>query len=142
MPKLILLACSQLISVDQLTNTLSLFSIIEQVNLSGFPSRMPQIFVTSLWQRDEQEKDLSYESSIQFVGPSGNIKGEWRAEWTFEKPRHRHILLATDIEFEAPGTHLFKIYIRKKGVLSFGEPVSLIEISAQQSAQFKDKGQS
>jgi hypothetical protein len=131
MPKIIFSACSQLVSVDHYTNTLSLFHIIEQLNSKTFPFLWPQMFISSLWKRENQEEGLNFESVVQFVDPSGQIKGEWRAEWAFEQPRHRHILLVPNAEFNNPGTYLFNIYIRKRGDVELGEPASTVEIVVQ-----------
>jgi hypothetical protein len=132
MPKILFCACSQLVSVDRYTNTLSLFQIIEQVNAGTFPLRLPELFISSLWKREDGDAGLPFESIVRFIDPAGHIKGEWKAEWAFAQPRHRHILLIPNVEFDSPGTYRFDTYIKKRGDVEIGGPVSTIEIVAQQ----------
>lgn len=131
MPELILSACSQLVSVDRFTNTLSLFNIIEQINAPTFPFVMPQIFVASIWQRSDAEQGFPFESHIFLLDPSGKTRQEWKADWVFDQPRHRHLLLAANIEFESPGNYVFKIFINKKNEPLAEVPAKTIELPVQ-----------
>ncbi len=133
MPKIIFSTCSQLVSVDRFTNTLSLFHMIEQLNAPSFPFRMPQMFVSVLWQREPQDEGLKFESVVRLTDPLGKTNGEWKAEWVFEQLRHRHILLVANAEFESPGSYHFNIFIKRQGEIELGEPVSTIEIVVQKS---------
>lgn len=128
MPKLLFSICCQLFSIDHLSNNLSLFHIIEQLQSSQFPFQFPQLFVASLWQRQEKEKNEKFEVKIRFLNPSHESKNEWTAEWQFASLRHRHILGASNLTFDIPGTFTFEIYIRKKGQKDWDKPVIEIQV--------------
>jgi len=133
MPKLLFLSCSQLVSIDKITNNLSVYHIIEQLNIPSFPFIFPQIFITSLWQRSSGEENLEFELKISFLNPDRVSITEWHADWKFTSLHHRHILNAINLSFDYPGTYIFKIFIRKKGEKEWNEQAWEIQLPALKS---------
>jgi len=137
MPKLIFSTCSQLVSIDQISNNLSIYHIVEELSSSQFPFQFPRIFVTSLWQRYEDEKNVIFELRIRFINPKNESKKEWKTEWQFERLRHRHILSAVNLPFDIPGIYAFETCIRKKGERVWSKPVDQIPLPVKKSSKKK-----
>ena len=64
MPKHLFSICSNLVSIDQFSNNLSIFHILEQISSSKLPFTFPQLFVTTLWQRYKNEEAIEFEMKI------------------------------------------------------------------------------
>lgn len=137
MPKLLFLSCSHLVSIDKITNNLSVYHIIEQINIPNFPFVFPQLFITSLWQRSNEEENLEFEVKINFLNPDRISIKDWRADWKFTSLHHRHILNAINLTFDYPGTYAFKIFIRKKGQKEWNEQAWEIQLHALKSPPAK-----
>jgi len=114
MPKLLFSICSELASIDAISNNISIFNILEDLQSPKFPITFPRIFITSLWQRKKDEAGMKFEALIKFVNPDDKKIREWKGNWTFNKLRHRHISIGSNLKFDKPGMYKFRIYIRKK----------------------------
>ena len=75
MPKLEYFLVSESVSVDQLTNRTSLFNILEEVRANKFPAVIPQVVVTSAWNREIGDEDIDYQVKVRI-----SLPGRRRAE--------------------------------------------------------------
>ena len=67
MPRLLFLAASLSTSVDQRTNQLSLFHLVEQFNPDRFPAVLPYFEVVCLWQRESGDDIHKFEQRVIWV---------------------------------------------------------------------------
>ncbi len=133
MPKLLHSICSELISLDRITNNISIFNVLEDITSKSFPFVFPRFFITSSWQRKSDEKNIEFEARIKFTNPKKELIKNITSKWQFTKPRHRHIALFLNIKFDIPGTYNFEIYLRKKGKKEWGKPTFKIPLIAQKA---------
>src|SRR5258708_158386 len=98
---------AQNISVDQTTNAVSAFNIVEELRSPGFPVLVPSLAVLSVWHREEGDQEQDFQCTLR-VTPPGEIPQDFHTNFRLLPPRHRlihrlqglPILRAGDIHFE------------------------------------------
>jgi len=128
MAKLIFSICSESVSIDALTNNVSIFHIIENIKSVKFPVTFYRLIITSEWQREVGEEDMEFESRAQLINTEGRPVKEWKAIIKFDKLRHRHFVMIRNVEFDKPGEYCFLIFLKKKEMTDWGDPVHRIPI--------------
>ena len=116
-------------SVDAQSNTLTLFSILEQVGSVQFPGRIPQLTVATLWRRQEGEQGVPFIQRIRLVGPDGTLVGEFENTCKFERARHRMLTILGNLPFNKIGLHRFEVYIKREDAQDWGSPVTSYPIN-------------
>lgn len=116
-------------SVDQQTNSLSIFNVVEEITITSIPqiaeNRSPKdgspqkfsiplnLTITSLWQRndDVNEGDMSVDARIRFTDPKGEMVNQNPLPLSFKKgfKRLRAITMINAITFTTPGEYRFVI---------------------------------
>ncbi len=137
MPKLLYTLLSELINIDLISNNISVFNILEEIQVEKFPVRFPRLFITSVWLRTESEKNFEFETKTSFLNPTTQKKGEWLSSFKMTKLRHRSIISSTKILFDVPGKYTFKVYIRKKGETKWGKVVLSMPFEALKVSRIK-----
>jgi hypothetical protein len=91
MPKLEYFLVSESLSVDQETNNVSVFSILEE--LSGpLPLAIPRLVAISSWNIEPDERDRDYQVALRIRLPSGEVMPEskdFKVNFTTTRMRHR-----------------------------------------------------
>ena len=111
-------------SVDVQSNTITLFSVLEQVGASGLPARMPPFTVATLWRRTSGEEGVSFAERIRIVDPEGEEIVDTENSFTFERPRQRVLLTLGNLPLKKTGVHRLEVYIRRDGEETWGEAVT------------------
>ncbi len=60
MPKLEYFLVAESVSVDQQTNRISFFNVVEQVNVPVFPFTIPQIVAVASWNTEEGDAKRTF----------------------------------------------------------------------------------
>jgi hypothetical protein len=98
-----LVACAQLVSIDQRTNSLSLFNLIEEINLPAFPFAFPYMTVAVLLLREANEPSAPANLSLRlFMGDQQVFSRDLTANFQ----QHLRMRLVVDIQaivFQTPG---------------------------------------
>lgn len=108
--------CSKSI-VDNDTNNISLFELIEDLTIENFSgARLTQVEyeITSCWFRESLEKEEDNEYRINLITPSGKDKGGPEIKLHFKKGinRIRSRSLFHAFPVEEMGIHRFKISLK------------------------------
>lgn len=124
-------------SVDQQTNNLSLFNLIEQLTLNikredwekamsegkkGFLART-QLEIITLWEKGELEDEISAEAEIRLIDPKGDVlhKQPYKFNFTDKIKRHRERLTWNGMKLTQAGIYTFSINIKPSGSDEFEE---------------------
>lgn len=71
MPRLELFAVCESCSIDQASNRLSLFNILEETNSEGLPVRVASMAIVSLWLFDPADMGREVLSRVHVRKPGG-----------------------------------------------------------------------
>ena len=99
-PKLIL--CADYVLLDSQTNSVTAFSIIEDITPEGFPVFLPRFSILSVLERDPEDPD----SIVTKVDVSLDDQSVYSAEGPIEfqgKKRSRHITILGGLPIPKPG---------------------------------------
>lgn len=123
MPRLLFLAASLSTSVDQRTNQLSLFHLVEQFNPDRFPAVLPYFEVVCLWQRESGDDIYKFEQRVRMLSPGGvDEVANFQIEFPMERMRHRAIVGFAGIKVEEPGFYEIEVCVRRKATDQWGDP--------------------
>lgn len=90
------------VSIDQLTNRVSIFNILETIQAPAFPVTLTQVMAVSLWEEDEIDTDRQYQVGIR-ITLGGNELTHIRQNLNFPRRRLRTIAQIQNIEIPEPG---------------------------------------
>jgi len=111
-------------SVDVQTNTLTLFSILEQISWPALPFRIPEFVVATLWSRKAEEDGVQFTQRTRFVDPDGAVIVDYQTPFVLERPRQRILNTFASIPFEKRGIHRIEICLRRHDVPDWGAAVT------------------
>lgn len=117
-PRLLFLVPTESLAIDQASNRLSLFNVLEQVNLPAFPALLPQVCITILWQkeRDERSEDV-FVQTIEIRDPDGTaICPPRQAQFSMPKKRHRLVSIISNIQIYRAGQHEIRLFCHPRDV--------------------------
>ena len=140
MPDLMMFAPCRILSIDAITNQLSLNMIIESIQpvigILGAPEDapehvrdtiglLPDINLITQWWRTEADDGVDYEQRITIVAADGRESDmQPGALFTLSHPFHRIIHSTGFIGIRNAGTYQFKLYLRRAGEDTWGEPIA------------------
>ena len=131
MPEHIYTFVSRGFSVDVLTNSLSAFSLLEGLSVSGLPRAVPELAVVTLWLRQPGEEGVPFEQRETIIDPGGHEVAHSDSSFTFDSPRHRVLTLLTMVPFAHVGTYRFEVCLKQKGDSSWSSPVARYPIDVR-----------
>jgi hypothetical protein len=100
-------------SIDAQTNSLSLFSVIEEIHLPGPPSFLMNFSVVTLWKRQPREEGVRFTQRVRILGPEGEPVVETDVDFAMERVRHRVLLTVAGTPFKKSGCHSIEISLRR-----------------------------
>lgn len=111
MPRLDLLVVSESISIDQSTNQLSIFGVLEQVNGSGFPLIIPALVLTAVWMPDAGDELRDWQMTTRVRTPRG-AQHEITTNFRFGPGRrHRVMQRAMGLPIDGAGRVVFDVLL-------------------------------
>jgi hypothetical protein len=117
MPRLLLFVPSESVSIDQQTNRLSVFHVLEQINLPSFPATLRELYIVTLWQRNRSEDpSQNFFQTIDLRDPDGTALSEpRRVQFQLSKKRHRLVSIVNNLQIHRAGQHEMRLYIHPQG---------------------------
>jgi len=100
---------SEEVSVDQQTNRLSLFNVLEQLAGPNFPFPLSAVAV-SLWVAEEGDDGRDFQCMLRVLLPDGN-RHDFTTNFTFRGRRHRVIQRIIGFPINEPGMLRFEVRI-------------------------------
>ena len=74
MPRLECFVVAETVSIDKLTNAVSLFNILEEVHSRTFPFLVPKVAVFSLWRKEAGDEERDWQALLKVTQPSGEAR--------------------------------------------------------------------
>lgn len=110
MARLEFFVVSEGVSVDQQTNQLSLFSVIEQVTSPDFPLVLPYAAAVSLWMAEAGDNGRDFQCMLRIILPDGG-QHDFPTNFTFRARRHRVIQRILGFPINEPGLLRFEVFL-------------------------------
>ncbi len=135
MARLLFVGAALSTAVDQRSNQLSLFHMVEQFNPGRFPATLPYFEVVCLWQKETGDNDTRFEERVRMLSPGGVEEvANFTVEFPLERMRHRAIVGFSGIKVNEPGFYEIEVCSRVKGEEEWGDPKGsyFIQVSAPQ----------
>ncbi len=140
MPRLLLLAASLSTAVDQRTNQLSLFHVVEQFNPKKFPATLPYFEVVCLWQRESGDDANKFQERLRMLSPGGVEEvTNYMVEFPLDRMRHRAIVGFAGVKVEEPGFYEIEVCLRKVGAENWGDPKGSFFIQVNRAPEHPPK---
>lgn len=119
-------------NVDQATNNVSLFNVLEQLNIDPkafvVAENNPKIPVVNinfelftLWKKNKKGLAVSALEKIDFIDPKGVVLGTIKSplELSKDKDRFRLRVLIEGLKVTTPGEYKFKISVKDKSAVTY-----------------------
>ena len=118
MPSLEYFLVADSVSVDQFTNTVSVFHVIEQIRAPKFPVHIPRFACVSSLNIEEEGFGKDYQLTVNIKNPSGKEGEPNRINFTAEKRRQRFIAHLVNFKIDGPGQLLFELLLNEDRIVS------------------------
>ena len=126
MAKLEYFLVAQDVSVDQRTNCISLFHIIEEIAVPQIPVNWHQMIAVSAWNPEEGDQEKDFQAEVRVVEPDGETK-EFCRNFRIEGKRCRVIMYFQGVPLKACGTLHFDLLLNGQHQASHSIDVKLAE---------------
>lgn len=101
-------------SADQFTNRVSLFNVLEQINIAGFPGVFPQsVCAIASWNMAEEELGRDFQALLRIHIP-GEAPRDFRRNFTARAKRHRLMLTLQGLPLPRAGVYRFEILLNDR----------------------------
>jgi hypothetical protein len=127
MARLELFVVSEGVSLDQLTNQLSLFSVLEEVRSPDFPFVLPSAAAVSLWMKEAGDDDRDFQCMLRVTLTDGSQR-EFTSNFRFRARRHRVILKIQGFPLNEPGMLRFEVLLN--GEYAASHEVDVLRINS------------
>lgn len=125
MPEHIFTVAAKGLTVDAQTNTLTLFSVIEELGAPpSLPAAVPELYLVTLWRRRSQEEGVGFVQRTRFSDPEGKQLAVVEQSFRMEKTRHRIIGHVHMFPIQSAGCHRIDVFVRRDDALDWGAPVA------------------
>ncbi len=118
MPSLEYFLVADSLSVDQMTNTVSIFHVVEQIRSIVFPVHIPRLVCVSSLNIEEKDFGKDFQLTVNIKNPSGKYGEPNRINFTAEKRRQRFIAHLVNFKIDGPGQLLFELLLNEDRIAS------------------------
>jgi len=101
---------SEELSVDQQTNRLSLFNVLEQIASPNFPLVLLTAVAVSLWVADPGDDINDFQCTLRVIPPNGEPR-DFPSNFRFRSNRHRVIQRLQGFPINEPGVLRFEVLL-------------------------------
>jgi hypothetical protein len=101
---------SEEVSVDQQTNRLSLFNVLEQVRNTEFPFVLPSAAAVSLWVAEPGDDTQDFQCILRITLPDGS-QHNFTSNFSFRTSRHRVIQKIQGLTINGSGMLRFEVLL-------------------------------
>lgn len=121
MPRLEFFILSHSFSVDQFTDRLSIFDVLTSLHPRRFPAYVPKVAILSEWEFSEDELGKDFQLTIVINRPKPleripESKERFEHNFSGQVGIGRLFPTFTNVPFEVPGKHVFKLLLNGKHV--------------------------
>lgn len=110
MPRLEYFVISESVSVDQQTNTTSIFHILEELRFPRFPTGLQQCVATSLWLPQPGDENQDFQAIIRIRLPTGDHH-DFPSNFRLGRTRHRLVVMIRGIPIPGAGDLTFELLL-------------------------------
>ena len=132
-----LLICAEGIVIDQKSNNVSAFNILEQLNFESLPVVFPKIEVLSVFERDEGDPQ-EYPVSIRITIAGSEILNQTVAHNFRDKKRSRNMFTVGGLPITQPGTLKISVCKGNESLISYTVEVTVPKKAAVKSSTPKN----
>lgn len=111
MPKLEYFLISESVSVDQRTNRLSIFNVIESVNTYKFPLIIPTLAAVVSLVKEEEDQLKDFQLLLKIYSPGDEKDAEFPINFNMTSERHRLLLSIENMQVKESGLIRFEVYL-------------------------------
>lgn len=113
MAKLEFFAVSESISVDQSTNKVSLFEILESIPIDPASSVtvIPKCVAASLWRMEAGDENRDFQIMLRLYQPGEEVSEDFATNLTATSARHRVFTTLIGVPLRGPGDLRFEILL-------------------------------
>jgi hypothetical protein len=113
MARLEFFVVSEGMSVDQFTNRLSVFNILEEVAIPNFPFLLHSVIAVSLWTMEDGDDDRDFQCMLRITMPNVPQR-EFTSNFRTISRRHRVIQHIQGFPLNEPGMLRFEVLLNGK----------------------------
>jgi hypothetical protein len=121
MPRLLFFLPCQQALIDSSSNLLSLMSVIEGLVVSQLPGAAPEMTLAVGWRRNDEEASVAMIQKVDLVGPEGQPILTIETPFLFSNIAQRVINRVAGIQFNAPGWHEFRLFVKPQAAANYPE---------------------
>jgi hypothetical protein len=110
MARLEFFVVSESLSVDQVTNRLSVFDVLEVIGSTGFPITLHHCAAVSLWRKEPGDENVDFQVVLRITTGTGE-KNEIHTNFRMTRDRHRVIQRIQGIPIPKEGELHFEIFL-------------------------------
>jgi len=117
------------ICIDQQTNNMSIFNILEEVRTTNFPAVMAKLIAISLWNMDSKDWGSDFQELLRVKMPGEDVPKEFRLNFPAEpeKMRHRIYITIQNLIINAEGIIEVELLLNNKHIASHKITVTKVE---------------
>jgi len=119
---------SEDLSVDQQTNRVSLFNVLEQIAGPNFPLVLPSAAAISLWVAEAGDEGRDFQCMLRIILPNAR-QHDFTSNFRFGARRHRVIQRLQGFPIDEPGVLRFEVLLNGEHKASHEVDVSRIDAS-------------
>lgn len=119
---------SEDLSVDQQTNRLSLFNVLEQISGTNFPLVLKSFAAITLWVKEAADEDRDFQCMLRIIMPNGR-QHNFTSNFKFVARRHRVVQRFEGFPIDEPGILRFEVLLNGEPKASHEVEVSRIDAS-------------
>jgi len=102
-------------SIDQITNRVSLFHVLEEANALELPARIPQIVAASAWLKDSDQDENEEDFQVMLTIKGAGLDEHMTTNFQFgDKKRIRIQQTVQNLKLEKPGDIVFEVSLNGK----------------------------
>jgi len=113
MARLEFFVVAESVSIDQLTNKLSVFNVLEEVREEEFPTTLLGCVVVSLWNAEPGDEERDFQIQLEMVAPDGQTR-PFEQNLRIPRRRTRSILQLRGIPVPCAGELVFRISLNNE----------------------------
>jgi hypothetical protein len=96
--------------IDQRTNNVSIFNVLEQINVSTLPITLPKIAAVTLWEAQEGDAENDFQAKLLVHMPRGQTH-EVASNFNMRRDRHRIIQYLGGLAIQESGRIRFEMLL-------------------------------
>lgn len=140
MPRLNYLLVSQMVIVDQASNSVSAINIIDEVRSPGFPLFIPSLSVLLVWEREDADNPGEDLQSVMRITLPGEAPIVQRTNMRLTANRHRIVQMIHGVQVLREGQIVVEVLLNEVQCGTYRVPVIQDEtIPAENVVNFREQ---